>query len=91
MKKVDVIEKLAEVRGVSKKESGEIVDTFLDIIKTGIKEDGEVDFYGFVKFTKIHKEAGTARSPKTGENVSVPAKDVPKAKFSSAFKRELND
>ena len=89
MKKIDVIEKLAEVRGISKKESGEIVDTFLDIVKTGIKEDGEVDFYGFAKFTKVHKEAGTARSPKTGETVAVPAKDVSKCKFSSAFKREL--
>lgn len=90
MKKVDVIEKLAQIRGISKKESGEIVDTFLGIVKTGIKEDGEVDFYGFVKFTKQYKEASTARSPKTGETISVPAKDVPKAKFSHAFKRELN-
>ncbi len=89
MKKIDVIEKLAEVRGITKKESGEIVDTFLDIVKTGLKEDGEVDFYGFVKFTKVHKEAGTARSPKTGETVVVSAKDVPKCKFSSAFKKEL--
>ena len=89
MKKIDVVEKLAQVRGISKKEAGEIVDAFIDIVKTGIKEDGEVDFYGFVKFTKVHKEAGTARSPKTGETVEVHAKDVPKAKFSSAFKKEL--
>lgn len=89
MKKNDVIEKLAEVRGISKKESGEIVDTFLDIVKTGIKEDGEVDFYGFAKFVKVHKEAGTARNPKTGVTVPVPEKNVPKCKFSSAFKKEL--
>ena len=89
MKKIDVVEKLAQIREISKKEAGEIVDAFIDIVKTGIKEDGEVDFYGFVKFTKVHKEAGTARSPKTGETVEVAAKDVPKAKFSSAFKKEL--
>ena len=91
MKKIDVVEKLAEIRGISKKESGEIVNTFLDIVKTGIKKDGEVDFYGFAKFTKVHKDAGTARSPKTGEIVPVSEKDVPKCKFSSSFKRELND
>lgn len=89
MKKINVVEKLAQIRGISKKESGEIVDTFLDIVKTGIKEDGEVDFYGFFKFSRVHKDAGTARSPKTGEIVKVPAKDVPKCKFSSAFKKEL--
>lgn len=89
MKKIDVIEKFAEVMEISKKEATESVETLLDIIKTGIKKDGEVDFYGFVKFTKVHKEATTARNVKTGEPVDVPEKDVPKAKFSSAFKKEL--
>nr|DAZ43083.1 MAG TPA: DNA binding protein [Caudoviricetes sp.] len=89
MKKVDVIAKLAEQRKMTKKEAGEIVEAVLDIIKTGIKEDGEVDFYGFCKFQKVHKDATTARSPQTGETVNVPEKDVPKCKFSSAFKKEL--
>lgn len=91
MKKVDVIAKLAEVRGTTKKEATEVVDAFLDIVKAGIKEDGEVDFYGFCKFQKVHKEAGTARSPLTGETIDVPAKDVPKCKFSSAYKNFLNE
>jgi len=89
MKKIDVINKLSNIRGISKKESDEIVNQVLDIVKTGIREDGEVDFYGFAKFTKVHKEAATARSPKTGETVNVPAKDVPKCRFSSAFKKEF--
>ena len=38
MKKIDVVEKLAQVREISKKEAGEIVDAFIDIVKTGIKE-----------------------------------------------------
>ena len=83
MKKIDVVEKLAQIREISKKEAGEIVDTFIDIVKTGIKEDGEVDFYGFVKFTKVHKEAGTARSPKTGE---TEASKSPKFKAGKALK-----
>lgn len=91
MKKVDVINRLAEVRGTTKKEATEIVDAVLDIVKDGIKEDGEVDFYGFCKFQKVHKEAGTARSPLTGETVDVAAKDVPKCKFSSGFKKFLNE
>ena len=90
MKKIDVAAKLAEVREISKKEATEILDTVIDIIKTGVKEDGEVDLFGFVKISKIHKDATTARSPRTGEMIDVPEKDVPKAKFSSAFKNELN-
>ena len=90
MKKIDVAAKLAEAREISKKEATEILDTVIDIIKTGVKEDGEVDLFGFVKISKIHKDATTARSPRTGEMIDVPEKDVPKAKFSSAFKNELN-
>lgn len=89
MKKIDIVNKVSEVRNISKKEAGEIVDQILDIVKTGIKNDGVVDLYGFAKFTKVHKEATTARCPKTGETVNVAAKDVPKCKFSSTFKKEL--
>jgi len=89
MKKNDVVNELSNMRNITKKEAGEIVEQVLDIIKTGIKEDGEVDFYGFAKFTKVHKNATTARSPKTGETVQVAEKDVPKCKFSSIFKKEL--
>ena len=90
MKKIDVAAKLAEAREISKKEATEILDTVIDIIKTGVKEDGEEDMFGFVKISKIHKDATTTRSPRTGEMIDVPEKDVPKAKFSSAFKNELN-
>lgn len=91
MKKNDVVNNLAACQNISKKEAGEIVDVILEIIKTGIKEDGEVDFPRFVKLTKNYKDATTARSPKTGETVNVPAKEVPKAKFSKAFKDFLNE
>lgn len=90
MKKIDVVEKLAAEREMSKKQAAETVDALLDIIKEGLKEDGVVDFYGFVKFEKVHKEATTARNVRTGEPVEVPEKDVPKAKFSKAFKDYLN-
>lgn len=91
MKKIDVVNKLAANMNITKKEASEFIDTFIDIVKLGIKEDGEIDFHGFAKFTKNHKEATIARSPKTGETVSVPAKDVPKVKFSKSFKDFLNE
>ena len=91
MKKIDVVEKLAQVREISKKEAGEIVDAFIDIVKTGIKEDGEVDLYGFLKLSRIHKDESAARNVRTGEPIIVPEKEVPKCKFSKSFKDYLND
>ena len=90
VKKNDLVERYAQDMEVSKKDAALAVEKVIDLIKTGVVEDGGVDIYGFMKIEKVHKEAGTARSPKTGETVEVPAKDVPKAKFSVAFKREVN-
>lgn len=91
MKKIDIVNALKDKRNVSKDIATEIVDQVIDIIKSGVKEDGEVDIFGFVKFTNVHKEAGTARNPRTGEIVDVPEKNVPKAKFSKIFKDFLNE
>lgn len=90
LKKVDLVERYAQDMEVSKKDATVAVEKVIDLIKTGIVEDGGVDLYGFMRIEKQYKEAGTARSPKTGETVDVPAKYVPKCKFSTAFKREVN-
>ena len=91
MKKIDIVEKLTQVRGVSKKDATEIVEQVIDIIKTGVKENGAVDIFGFMKIINVHKDAGTARNPRTNEIVDVPEKNVPKAKFSKTFKDFLNE
>lgn len=90
LKKIDLVERYAKDMECSKKDATVVVEKVIELIKTGVIEDGGVDIYGFMKLEKVHKEAGTARSPKTGETVKVPAKDVPKCKFSAAFKREVN-
>lgn len=89
LKKVDLVERYAQEMKCSKKDATAVIDKVIELIKTGVIEDG-VDLYGFMKIEKQYKEAGTARSPKTGETVEVPAKYVPKCKFSAAFKREVN-
>lgn len=91
MKKIDIVDKLTQVREINKKNATEIVDQVIDIIKTGVKENGEVDIFGFMKITNVHKDAGTARNPRTGETVAVDAKNVPRAKFSKTFKDFLNE
>ena len=89
MKKVDVINKLAENRGTTKKEAGEILEAVLDVMKDGLKTDGIVDFYGFFKMESIYKPEHEARNPQTGDMITIPAKHVPKCSFSSAFKKEI--
>lgn len=88
--KNDLITKYAETYEISKKQAKQNIEEVIDMIQKAVIEDDGVDFYGFMKIEKVHKEAGTARSPQTGETIAVPEKDVPKAKFSSRFKKAVN-
>ena len=91
MKKIDIVNSLKDTRSISKADAAEIVDQVIDIMKNGVKEDGVLDIFGFLKITKVHKDAGTARNPRTGETVNVPEKNIPKVKFSKTFKDFLNE
>lgn len=91
MKKQDLINKVAETKGISKVAAKDMVDVVLDEMQKAIKEDGVLDIYGFVKMESILKEEHTGRNPHDGTTITIPAKHLPKAKFSSRFKAFLND
>lgn len=64
----------------------EDVKTLFDTIVSTVASGEEVSIHGFGSFLAVDKEARTARNPKTGETVNVPAHKAPKFKVSSAFK-----
>lgn len=70
--------------------SDEVVKKLFATIKDKVKAGDKVEIPGFGSFFAVSKAATTARNPKTGETVNVPAKRVPKFKVSSTFKSELN-
>lgn len=86
-----LVEKYAKEYEITKKQAEQNIEEVCTMIQKAVVEDGGIDLYGFMKIEKVHKEESTARSPKTGETVKVPAKDVPKAKFSSRFKKAVNN
>lgn len=88
--KNELINRYSKLNCVTKDESKNIIEDVIDLIKTAIIEDGGIDFHGFMKIEKVHKAESEARNPVTGEKVLVAAKDVPKAKFSNKFKKEVN-
>ena len=89
MKQKEFIDILAEKFDLQKKQAGEIVDTFWDVIVTTIKKGDEVVF-GYGKFVLKKKPAREARNPITGATVQVPAKIVPQFKPNKKFKDEVS-
>ena len=68
----------------------EDVKTLFDTIVSTVASGEEVSIHGFGSFLAVDKEARTARNPKTGETVNVPAHKAVKFKVSKTFKDALN-
>ncbi|MFT7557702.1 MAG: DNA-binding protein HU-beta [Planctomycetota bacterium] len=86
MKKVDLINWVAEMTGGTKVQAGEIVEGLFDAMAGEMAKGGTVDIAGFGKFTGMMRAARTARNPRTGEAVAVPATRVAKFKAAKGLK-----
>ena len=79
------IDKYAEINNMSKAKSKEEIERFVSTFKT-LTFEGGVDLRGFMKSEVVDVPAKKCRNPKTGAEISVPAKKIVKIKISSKFK-----
>ena len=91
MNKADLASKLWELHSqkgvdVSKKHAEEVVDFVFDSIADCLKKGEEVSISGFGTFVSKQRKARTARNPRTGAAVQVPAMKVPKFKAGKGLK-----
>lgn len=89
MNKAELIDALATELGESKAGSERILNTVLDTIKKGIKEERIVQIIGFGTFTMRERGARPGRNPATGEILEIKASKTVTFKPSSAFKNSL--
>lgn len=90
MTKADIIERVYENVGLSKKECTDIVDMAFEIIK-GTLEDGEnVKITGFGSFVVRHKRSRRGRNPQSGEDLEITARKVLTFKPSLSIKKAIN-
>ncbi len=86
MNKANLVEVIHGVLGGTKVQAEQVVDTLFDTITASLKKGEEVSVAGFGIFTVKARAARTARNPRTGESVNVPAMKVPKFKAAKALK-----
>ncbi|OGI74319.1 hypothetical protein A3D42_02430 [Candidatus Nomurabacteria bacterium RIFCSPHIGHO2_02_FULL_41_18] len=72
--------------GGTKVQAEEVVDGIFGAIIDTLKKGGEVSVAGFGIFSVKSRAARMARNPKTGEQVKVAAKKVPKFRPAKALK-----
>ena len=90
MNRTEFISETAAKTGMTKKDTKEVLDLIMEVIVEHMKDEDGVTPWQGIKFTADYKEARTARNPRTGEAVKVPAKYAPKVKFGKAVKEAIN-
>ncbi len=89
MNKKDLIGEVAKLVG-TKEEAQAAVECIFDSITTGLKKEGIVSVVGFGTFKVTKRKARKARNPRTGEEITVKAKKVPKFVPGKALKEAVN-
>ena len=90
MRKPELIDELAKATGLTKQESAGIVETVFECITAALVKGNKVELRGFGSFKVRQHRSRTARNPKVGTAVYVPAKKVPRFKTSKRLRNLLN-
>ena len=80
MTKEELIAKVAEDAGTTKKEAASALKSFLDSIESTLVKGDRVTLIGFGTFFVSERAAREGRNPATGESIKIPAANIPKFK-----------
>lgn len=90
MTKAEIINKVSELTGMSRKDAIEALEIFLSAIKEGLKQGEKVSLVGFGTFYVKHKRSRNGRNPRTGEQIQIPPKQIATFKPGKAFRMAVN-
>jgi len=88
--KGDIINIVAEGTGLTKLETGAVVDGFLATIGYALQTGDSVTIRGFGSFRTVHRNERISRNPKTGKVMHVPDRTAPVFKASTDLRKLVN-
>lgn len=89
MNKQDIAEKVQGVLGTTKADAERAVECVIDTIVSALKKEEDVSIAGLGIFKTKMRAARSARNPRTGATVQVPAMRVPKFQAAKALKEAV--
>src|SRR5438045_8556278 len=90
MMKADLMDELARVVQLTKKQAETIVNIIFDSIVESLRTGQKIELRGFGSFRLRSRKSRTGRNPKTGEKVDVPSKKIPYFKPGKELKELIN-
>ena len=80
MNKAGLVEEVSDKTGLTKKETGNVIDAVVEAITNTLKKGKKITLVGFGTFQVRQRKAREGRNPQTGKKLEIPAKKVPKFK-----------
>ena len=90
MKKVELVEAVAEKTGLTKADTTRAIDATFATIVEALSKGDKVPVVGFGTFAVSERAAREGRNPRTGETVKIPARIAVTIKSGSKLKDALN-
>ena len=90
MNRTELVAAMAEVSGVSKKDTEAVLKAFTEVVSTELKKGEKVQIVGFGTFEVSERAAREGRNPATGEAMQISAAKAPKFKAGKALKDVIN-
>jgi integration host factor subunit alpha len=90
MTKADIVERIYDKVGFSKKESAELVEMVFDILKSTLEKGDKIKIAGFGNFVVKEKADRRGRNPQTGDEIVISARKILTFKPSQVLKASIN-
>ena len=87
--KAELVSEVAAKTKLTKKDVSEAVDAIFESIQEDLAKGEKVQLIGFGTFEVRHRAARKGRNPQTGDEIEIPASEVPAFKPGKALKEAV--
>ena len=90
MKKADLVDLIAQQRGLPRPQVETTIDSLIDAVAEGLAKGERIDLRGFGAFAVRESAARSGRNPQTGETIQSAARRVPTFKAGKELRDRVN-
>ena len=91
MNRQELLSKLSEKNGMTKKDNDVFLTSFTEAVTEELAQGGDVSLVGFGKFSVVERAERIGRNPQSGEEIIIKASKAPKFKAGKVLKEATNN
>ena len=90
MTKLELLAQLAEDAGLTKAQANQVLDSIITQTTNSLKTEGRFTLAGLGTFDVTKREKRSARNPRTGETIEIPARNAIRFRPARGLKDSVN-